>query len=149
MDDIELIVDAFYEYIQRLNFWQHYVLDITKEKEVIQGAFSSRKVEVWNGPDVQGGKSVSELATILREYRGGELKFECTPDQHKSGTCIPVCSRRSRLAFRITCRPRFFVRRSGLASNWVAEQAFPRKTVRPLHRIIAILRYSFPRPRFN
>ena len=72
VEDIELIVDAFYEYIQRFNFWQYYVLDITKEKEVIQGAFSSGKVEVWNGPNVQG-KSVSELATILREYRGGEV----------------------------------------------------------------------------
>lgn len=72
MDDIELILDAFYEYIQQFNFWQYYVLDVTKEKEVIEGAFSSGKVEVWNGPDVQG-KSVPELATILREYRGGKL----------------------------------------------------------------------------
>lgn len=72
VEDIELIVDAFYEYIQRFNFWQYYVLDTTKEKEVVQGAFSSGKVEVWNGLNVQG-KSVSELATILREYRGGEV----------------------------------------------------------------------------
>lgn len=72
MEDIELIVDAFYEYIQRFNFWQYYVLDVTKEKEAIQGASSSGKVEVWNGPDVQG-KGVSELAIILREYRGGEV----------------------------------------------------------------------------
>jgi glycogen debranching enzyme len=48
MDDIELILDAFHEYIQRFNFWQYYVLDVAKEKEVIQGAF-------------------------LHEYRGGEV----------------------------------------------------------------------------
>lgn len=72
MEDIELISDAFHEYIQRFKFWQFYVLDVTKEKEVIQGAFSSGKVEVWNGPEVQG-KSASELAIILREYRGGEV----------------------------------------------------------------------------
>ncbi len=72
MEDIELILDAFHEYIQRFNFWQYYVLDVAKEKEVIQGAFSSGGVDVWNGPDVQG-KSIPELATILREYRGGEV----------------------------------------------------------------------------
>ena len=72
MEDIELILDAFHEYIQRCNFWQFYVLDIAKEKETIQGVLSSGKVGVWNGPDVHG-KSIPELATILREYRGGEL----------------------------------------------------------------------------
>jgi glycogen debranching enzyme len=71
MEDIELILDAFHEYIQRFNFWQYYVLDVAKEKETIQSAFSSGKVDAWNGPDVHG-KSIPELATILREYRGGE-----------------------------------------------------------------------------
>jgi glycogen debranching enzyme len=72
MDDIELIVDAFYEYIQRFNFWQYYVLDIAKEREVIQRALSAGRIQVWDGPDVQG-KSVPELATILRAHRDGEL----------------------------------------------------------------------------
>ncbi len=72
MEDIELILDAFHAYIQRFNFFQYYVLDVAKEKEVIQSAFSSREIDVWNGPDVQG-KSIPELATILREYRGGEV----------------------------------------------------------------------------
>jgi glycogen debranching enzyme len=71
MDDIELITDAFYEYIQRFNFWQYYVLDIKKEKEVLQGALSAGNIQTWEGPDVQG-KSVPELATILRAYRDGE-----------------------------------------------------------------------------
>jgi len=72
MEDIELILDAFHEYIQRFNFWQYYVLDVAKEKETIQGVLSSGKAGVWNGPDVHG-KSIPELATILREYRGGEV----------------------------------------------------------------------------
>lgn len=72
MEDIELIMDAFYEYIQRFNFWQYYVLDVKKEKEVIQDALDSGKAAVWDGPDVQG-KSVAELGSILRSYRDGEL----------------------------------------------------------------------------
>jgi hypothetical protein len=72
MDDIELIMDAFYEYIQRFNFWQYYVLDVKKEKEVLQGALSTGSIQAWEGPDVRG-KSVPELATILRAYRDGEL----------------------------------------------------------------------------
>jgi glycogen debranching enzyme len=72
MEDIELIVDAFSNYIQQLNFWQYYVLDITKEKEAIQGALSSGKTEAWAGPDAQG-KNIPELATIFRAYRDGEL----------------------------------------------------------------------------
>jgi glycogen debranching enzyme len=72
MDDIELIVDAFYEYIQRFNFWQYYVLDVAKEKEVIQGALSAGYIQAWDGPDVHG-KTVPELATILRAHRNGEL----------------------------------------------------------------------------
>lgn len=72
MEDIELILDAFHEYIQQFNFWQYYVLDVAKEKEKVQGALSSGKVGVWNGPEVYG-KSIPELAAILREYRGGEV----------------------------------------------------------------------------
>lgn len=72
MEDIELILDAFHEYIQQFNFWQYYVLDVAKEKEKVQSALSSGKVDVWNGPGVHG-KSIPELATILREYRGGEV----------------------------------------------------------------------------
>ena len=72
MDDIELIMDAFYEYIRQFNFWQYYVLDVAKEKEVIQGALSAGRIQMWEGPDVQG-KSISELATILRAHRGGEF----------------------------------------------------------------------------
>ena len=72
MEDIELIIDAFYEYAQQFKFWQYYVLDVAKEKEVITDALSSGNIEVWNGPNLQG-KTATELATILREYRGGEL----------------------------------------------------------------------------
>ena len=71
MDDIELITDAFYEYIQRFDFWQYYVLDIKKEKDVLQGALSAGNIQAWEGSDVQG-KSAAELATILRAYRDGE-----------------------------------------------------------------------------
>jgi glycogen debranching enzyme len=72
MDDIELIVDAFYEYIQQFNFWQYYVLDVAKEKEVIQSALSAGNIQAWDGPDIHG-KTVPELATILRAHSNGEL----------------------------------------------------------------------------
>ncbi|KAI9459032.1 glycoside hydrolase family 13 protein [Russula earlei] len=72
MEDIELIMDAFYEYCQQFKFWQYYVLDVTKEKKTIQDALTAGDIKVWDGPDVQG-KTAIELAKILREYRGGEL----------------------------------------------------------------------------
>ncbi|KAI0305846.1 glycoside hydrolase family 13 protein [Multifurca ochricompacta] len=72
MDDIELIVDAFHDYLQRFNFWQYYVLDVKTEKELVRKALSSRKIKDWDGPDVKG-KSTPELATIIRAHRDGEL----------------------------------------------------------------------------
>jgi glycogen debranching enzyme len=36
MDDVELLLDAFHDYIQQFNFWQYYVLDVKKEKEVVK-----------------------------------------------------------------------------------------------------------------
>lgn len=72
MDDVELILDAFHNYIQQFNFWQYYVLDIKKEKEAAQIALSSGEIKPWEGPDIRG-KSAAELATILRAHRDGEL----------------------------------------------------------------------------
>ena len=72
MDDVELILDAFHNYIQQFNFWQYYVLDVKKEKEAVQTALSSGEIRPWEGPDITG-KSAAELATILRAYRDGEL----------------------------------------------------------------------------
>lgn len=72
MGDIELIVDAFHEYIQRFEFWQYYVLDIKKEKEKIQEALEVGDIKAWEGPDIHG-KNIPELATIIRAYRDGEI----------------------------------------------------------------------------
>lgn len=72
MDDVELLLDAFHNYIQQFNFWQYYVLDVKKEKETVQAALSSGKIKPWEGPDITG-KSAAELATILRAYRDGEF----------------------------------------------------------------------------
>ncbi|KAI9458217.1 glycoside hydrolase family 13 protein [Lactarius psammicola] len=72
MDDVELLLDAFHDYIQQFNFWQYYVLDLKKEKEAVQAALSSGEIKPWDGPDVTG-KSAAELATIMRAYRNGEF----------------------------------------------------------------------------
>lgn len=72
MDDLELIVDAFHDYIQQFNFWQYYVLDVKKEKEAVQVALSSGEIKPWEGPDITG-KSAAELAIIIRAYRDGEF----------------------------------------------------------------------------
>jgi glycogen debranching enzyme len=72
MDDVELLLDAFHDYIQQFNFWQYYILDVKKEKEAVQLALSSGEIKPWEGPDITG-KSAAELATILRAHRNGEL----------------------------------------------------------------------------
>ena len=72
MDDVELLLDAFHDYVQQFNFWQYYVLDVKKEKEAVQAALSSGEIKPWEGPDITG-KSAAELATILRAYRDGEF----------------------------------------------------------------------------
>ncbi len=72
MNDVELLLDAFHNYIQQFNFWQYYVLDVKKEKEVVRAALSSGEIKPWEGPDITG-KSAAELATIMRAYRDGEF----------------------------------------------------------------------------
>ncbi|KAI9440605.1 glycoside hydrolase family 13 protein [Lactarius indigo] len=72
MDDVELLLDAFHDYVRQFNFWQYYVLDVKKEKESVKAAHFSGEIKPWEGPDVKG-KSAAELATILRAYRDGEF----------------------------------------------------------------------------
>ena len=58
-----------------------------------------------------------------------ELKFVCTPTQHRSGTCIPLRSWRNKSKFRILCRSRLLrilVRRSGLAGSFDKQYPTPR-----------------------
>lgn len=62
-EDIDMLLGAFREEIKALKFWQYYVLDGAKEKEVIKEALPS--APVWSGPAVVG-KTVVELAQIAR-----------------------------------------------------------------------------------
>lgn len=61
--DIELLLSAFHEELKALNFWQYYVLDVTREKASVKAAFAS--APAWQDPPV-AGKTVAELAEIIR-----------------------------------------------------------------------------------
>lgn len=62
-EDIDTLLGAFREEIKALDFWQYYVLDVTKEKEAIKTALPT--APAWSGPAVVG-KTVVELAHIVR-----------------------------------------------------------------------------------
>jgi glycogen debranching enzyme len=68
-EDIDTLVNALSDELKRLNLWQYYVLDITREKASVKTALS-QKVVPWDGPDV-AEKSIKEIAKILRD--SGEI----------------------------------------------------------------------------
>ncbi|KAH9839825.1 glycoside hydrolase family 13 protein [Rhodofomes roseus] len=63
--DIDQLIGSFQDYIQELNMWQYYVLDVKKERESVLTALISQNAAAWDGPDVVH-KSVAELAEIVR-----------------------------------------------------------------------------------
>ncbi|KAG6836985.1 hypothetical protein H0H93_016689 [Arthromyces matolae] len=64
--DIDTLLAAFNTAIQRLNFWQYYVLDVSRERKIVMDALTSGKYAPWSGPDVVG-KTIAELAQIVRD----------------------------------------------------------------------------------
>ncbi|KAH8832592.1 glycoside hydrolase family 13 protein [Flagelloscypha sp. PMI_526] len=64
--DLDAIMGAVSEAIRGLNFWQYYVLDVTRERASVRSALETKDaVEAWSGQPVEG-KSVVELAQIVR-----------------------------------------------------------------------------------
>lgn len=78
--DIDLILSGFQDYLQELNLWQYYVLDIKKERESVLTALTGANVAAWDGPDV-AHKSLVELTEVIRAsgkingYKKLEKKF--------------------------------------------------------------------------
>ncbi|KAI5124195.1 hypothetical protein M0805_005046 [Coniferiporia weirii] len=62
-EDVDVLMNAFREELKALNFWQYYVLDVSKEKESVKSALPT--APVWQGPPV-ARKTVAELAEIIR-----------------------------------------------------------------------------------
>ena len=62
-NDIDVLMNAFQEYVKSLNFWQYYVLDVKAERESVKKALMANKLYPWEGVAY---KSVVELADILR-----------------------------------------------------------------------------------
>ena len=69
--DVDALINGFDGVMKGLNLWQYYVLDVTRERETVKAALSSKKVEPWTGADV-AHKSVIELAEIVRS--SGKVK---------------------------------------------------------------------------
>lgn len=63
--DVDRLVGGFQDYLQDLNMWQYYVLDVKKERESVLTALTGANAATWDGPDVVH-KSVVELAEIVR-----------------------------------------------------------------------------------
>ncbi|KAI0078663.1 glycoside hydrolase family 13 protein [Panus rudis PR-1116 ss-1] len=78
--DIDTLITAFKEYLQTLNMWQYYVLNVDTERKAVKDALTSGKVTPWSGTDV-AHKTVENLADIIREagvikgYRALEKRF--------------------------------------------------------------------------
>ncbi|KAJ3567348.1 hypothetical protein NP233_g6419 [Leucocoprinus birnbaumii] len=64
-EDLDSLLTAFGQKLKKLDLWQFYVLDSSRERETILSTLRSGKFAPWDGPDVEG-KSVAELAEILR-----------------------------------------------------------------------------------
>lgn len=64
-DDLHALMAAFEQTLKKLDLWQYYVLQPSRERESVLSALRSGKIALWSGPLVEG-KSVVELAQIIR-----------------------------------------------------------------------------------
>jgi len=64
-DDLHTLMAAFEQTLKKLDLWQYYVLQPSRERESVLSALRSGKIALWSGPLVEG-KSVVELAQIIR-----------------------------------------------------------------------------------
>lgn len=64
-DDLHTLMTAFEQTLKKLDLWQYYVLQPSRERESVLSALRSGKIALWSGPLVEG-KSVVELAQIIR-----------------------------------------------------------------------------------
>ena len=62
--DVDALVGMFHEELKLHNFWQYYVLDVTRERESVKAALAD--APAWDGPDV-AGKNVVELANVIKD----------------------------------------------------------------------------------
>jgi len=64
-EDLYILTAALEQTLKKLDLWQFYVLQPSRERESAFSALCSDEIAVWTGPPVEG-KSVVELAQIVR-----------------------------------------------------------------------------------
>jgi len=64
-EDLHTLMAAFEQTLKKLDLWQFYVLQPSRERESVFSALCSDEIALWTGPPVEG-KSVVELAQIVR-----------------------------------------------------------------------------------
>lgn len=80
--DIDVLMAAFEDHVESLDFWQFYVLDIKAERESVKAALLENKTTPFDGIT---HKSVVELAEIMRI--SGDVVGLGVP-QKRFGTCV-------------------------------------------------------------
>ena len=61
--DVDVLMNAFEAHLQKLDFWQYYVLDAKAERESVTAALKANKGTTWAGIE---HKTVVELSEIVR-----------------------------------------------------------------------------------
>lgn len=61
--DIDVLMNAFEDYVKGLNFWQYYTLDAKAERESVKAALSNNNITPWDGI---AHKTVVELAELAK-----------------------------------------------------------------------------------
>jgi len=64
-EDLHTLMAAFEQMLKKLDLWQFYVLQPSRERESVFSALCSDEIALWSGPPIEG-KSVVELAQIVR-----------------------------------------------------------------------------------
>lgn len=65
--DVDTLMNAFKDELNKLDLWQYYVLDVAEEKRAIKDALSKGNVTPWPGSDI-AHKTVVDLAKIVRDF---------------------------------------------------------------------------------
>jgi len=64
-EDLHTLMAAFEQMLKKLDLWQFYVLQPSRERESVFSALCSDEIALWSGPPIEG-KSVVELAQIVQ-----------------------------------------------------------------------------------
>jgi len=65
-DDLDILIDALKQDVEKLKFWQFYVVDLVQGREDVKGALADNNIVKWTGPEVRG-RSAIDLAVTLHE----------------------------------------------------------------------------------